>query len=227
MNLAAAVFRLLARCTLALSLTALTACGMPSGQPDYGDDYELAIGDDPYWEEQSFQRTDGTLTFIDARMQGQIGNISADDSASYFGNWNLGGQTIFSSTLVYPGQSAGAIMTYVVVSGAIDSSTLGDGAHLVFHSQDGDDQGDDLDQNDDVHIDVIGCSGEDDGEWEYDEEAEEVEVEVDEEMIEVMHSDGMYYPEVLVNLSYRASFLDHTTGATTNFLGKLQYIRPL
>ncbi|MBI2895892.1 MAG: hypothetical protein HYY06_20210 [Deltaproteobacteria bacterium] len=136
----------------------------------YADEEMVEPEYDPYYSEQAIDITDSALA-------GDMGSVRGfDDEDPMHNGWAYEGwATVEIHALGQNGSDAA--MTIFEIDGGIDHPSLRPGAHFEF-SWDAYNYDNQLDRP--LRMDVVGCSGPSEGDWVFDEMANEVEVDVSE-----------------------------------------------
>lgn len=170
----------------------------------YSDD---TYWDDTYsedeWVDEEYDDTYANPNALDIRsasLAGDMGSVRgfADDEASFLG-YDYGS---YASVEVHAQAPDGAAMAILQIEGGLDNPELVDGAHLEFRNYEYTDSG--------LYVYVIGCSGPVEGNWVFDQSADDLVVDVS------------VSPEGNTVLDFGATFSDGQTVVGSTELGPLQ-----
>ena len=215
--------------TLTTALVWAVGCGAPPSEPSprYSNtDFERADEvsdlsqegvsswdtgalDEPPASPYDYDYQTDTYNLSEGALSGGLGPVAFDTDVVKLGSWSDHDYTEVTTVVDNDQAIGGAAMSILLFYGGLDHEALVPGATLSFENSMP------TDPESDLSIDVIGCSGPRDGEWDYyDTPADDVQVEVEE-------GDD---PGTVV-LKYRASFEDYT-GVRSNVTGSFTYQLP-
>ena len=178
-----------------IAILALTGCYI-----DIGDGY----GDDGYYDDGYYYEGETTVPASASLHRGDMGSVHGFDghiidvTASNYGGYG-------SVTVISENRADGwAAMSILNINGGLDHPDLVPGRRFTFSSSDyGYDDGSGTSP---LHVSLIGCSGPQNGSWDFDQGADSVEV-------EVVDTGTVGTVEVRYAASFNA--YDYETGATT------------
>jgi hypothetical protein len=192
---------------LAMLATGLTV-GCMSETPIPQDNLDVVqIGDRDVQQNNDFRSLVGQLPVRQGSLDGTIGEIDGlrgDDPTNVSG-W---GEPNYASIYTVGEGRNGAAMTILELDGGLNSSELVPGAHFefdVYSSEPGSQ----------LHAYVVGCSGPEENEWDFDQVADNTTIDV---------SENPEDPSVLV-LDYTGDFTDWETGDRSQITGQVEIVR--
>lgn len=150
----------------------------------------------------------GQLPVQNGELDGSVGTVSGLVADSDYDTSGWGEPTYASIYTVGWGQD-GAAMTIVELEGGLNHPDLQPGAHLEYNIYDT------SGANDSLFAYVVGCAGEEQNEWTFDQVADETIVDVS-----AHPSDA----NVLI-IDYEASFTDWQSGETSSVVGTFEVVR--
>lgn len=173
---------------------------------DYADSYDDSYADDEYvddYYDDSYADDyagQGALDVRAASLAGGMGDVRdfAEDDAVATG-YDYGS---YASVEVHAAAPSGAAMAILEVEGGLQNEELVDGAHFEFQNYEYSDTG--------LYMYVIGCSGPTEGSWYFDEQAQDLVVDV------------TMTPEGNMVVDFASTFSDGQTVVGSTELGALQ-----
>lgn len=149
----------------------------------------------------------GQLPVRQGNLDGSIGTVDGlrRDAEFDVSGW---GEPYYASIYTVGWGRNGAAMTILEVEGGLNNAALEPGAHFEFDIYDNE-------PGADLHAYVVGCSGPEENEWEFDQVADNTTIDVSEHPSD---------PDVLV-LDYTGEFTDWETGERSQIQGTVEVER--